>query len=123
MKYKVKDLLDAHNLISHLFLDCLGRDSNDLIESITKAEGYNVDTSEVEICLTFNGVEKDVERFINHLDEDFNTLVEKRVSRRMNELIPNINEEMFYEMQEKIGDIIDEYKGKLLPNLSDVKGC
>lgn len=122
MKYKVKDLLDHHNLISHLFLECLGRDSNELIHSITDVEGYNVDTTEVEICLTFNGVEKDMERFIKRLDKGLDELVEKKVSERIDEILPDINWDVFYEMRDKVEEIVNEYRREIISGLT-VKNC
>ena len=122
MKYKVKDLLDHHNLISHLFLECLGSDSDELIHSITDVEGYNVDTTEVEICLTFNGVEKDMERFIKCLDKALDEEVEKKVSERINEIIPDIDWETFYEMRDKVEEIVDEYRRKIISSVT-VKKC
>lgn len=37
MKYKVKDLLNGTNLISHLFLDCI---NSETVDSIIKTKDY-----------------------------------------------------------------------------------
>ena len=64
MNYKIKDLLDNRNIVSHLFLDCIDKE---IADEITNVEDYDINTTEVDIRLVVNGREVNISNFLNHM--------------------------------------------------------
>ena len=114
MKYKVKDLLDVHKLASHLFLDCVSHsvDGTDVIRSITKQEGYDDDT-EVDIKLTFNGMEVKIDPFLEQFEKQYDKITSDKADIKFEEMFPKLDYEDFYELEEKVNEFVDEFRTKI----------
>ena len=115
MKYKVKDLLDVHNLASHLFLDCVSHsvDGTDVIHSITKQDGYDAETTEVDIKLTFNGMEVKIDPFLEQFEKQYDRITDKKAQEKFEEMFPKLDYEDFYELEEKVNEFVDEFRTKI----------
>jgi Mg2+ and Co2+ transporter CorA len=102
MNYKVKDLLDNRNIVSHLFLDCIDKE---MADEITSAEDYDINTTEVDIRLVINGREINISNFLNHLEEDYFKLVKRTADNLVRESLSNRVDE--------ISGMLDSLKDKL----------
>lgn len=117
-KYKVIELLNANNIASHLFLDCVrdGVGETNVAESITSANGYSLET-EVDIRLTFNGIEVKVDNFLKHLENEFFKLVDKQAQRKFEEQFPKPSMEDMELLCDKLQETVNNYKNNLLCGL------
>lgn len=81
MEFTVKHLTDHKNLISHLVLSSM-RNNSEAIETLPSDR-----TSEtlVDVKLLFNGVELDINGFIETLESSWNAAVDKEASNLANE--------------------------------------
>lgn len=105
MNYKIKNLLNSHKMVSHLFLDCVDKDT---VYEITNQEGYSCDNSEVDIKLLVNGKELNIDNFLNHLEEEYFNLVKKAADSLVKKQLSNRAEEiggMLSELQDKLQHI------------------
>ena len=102
MKYKIKDLLKSHKMVSHLFLDCV---DSDTVYEITNQEGYDYETTDVDIKLLVNGKELNIDNFLNHLEEEYFNQVKKAADIIVKKQLSNRAEE--------IGEMLSELKDKL----------
>ena len=103
MKYKIKDLLDNRNMVSHLFLDCIDKE---MAEKITSCEDYDINTTEVDIKLLINGKEISISNFLNHLEEDYFKMVKRSADNLVRESLSNRVDE--------ISGMLDTLKHKLI---------
>lgn len=110
MKYKVKELLDNKNLISHLFLDCIDFETAD---SIIETKDYNVESTEVDIKLLVNDRELNIDRFLQHLNDDYFNMVKKSADSLVKKQLSN----RAYE----IGEMLSELETKLKHIESDIE--
>ena len=102
MKYKVKDLLDNKNLVSHLFLNCIDTET---VDSIVKTKDYNVETTEVDIKLLVNDKELNIDGFLQHLNDKYFNMVQKSADSLVRKMLSN----RAYE----IGEMLSELENKL----------
>lgn len=81
MEFTVKHLTDHKNLISHLVLSSM-RNNSEAIETLPSDR-----TSEtlVDVKLLFNGVELDINGFIETLESTWNAAVDKEANTLANE--------------------------------------
>lgn len=107
MNYKIRDLLDNRNIVSHLFLDCIDKE---MADEITSAEDYDINTTEVDIRLVVNGKEINISNFLNHLEEDYFKLVKRSATNLVRESLSNRVDE--------ISGMLDSLKNKLI-NIED----
>lgn len=107
MNYKIKDLLDNRNIVSHLFLDCIDKE---MADEIINAEDYDINTTEVDIRLVVNGKEINISNFLNHLEEDYFKLVKRSATNLVRESLSNRVDE--------ISGMLDSLKNKLI-NIED----
>lgn len=103
MMYKIKDLLDDKNIASHLFLDCIDKE---MVQEITSAEDYDVNTTEVDIRLVVNGREINIANFLAHLEKDYFKLVKRTADNLVRETLSNRVDEISY--------MLDSLKDKLV---------
>ena len=103
MKYKIKDLLDNRNMVSHLFLDCIDKE---MAEKITSCEDYDINTTEVDIKLLINGKEISISNFLDHLEEDYFKMVKRSADNLVRESLSNRVDE--------ISCMLDSLKDKLV---------
>lgn len=111
-KYKVSELLNENNIVSHLFLDCI-RDSVDetnVAKSITSSNDYSLET-EVDIRLLFNGMEVKIDNFLKHLENEYFGLVDRQAQKKFEEQFPKLSLE---DLEYQILGLIDNYKNNLL---------
>lgn len=118
MKYHLKDFLHKNNMLSHLVFNCISEsvDGTDVIEEVMNTEEYKKD-GEFDIKLLFNGHEVRIDKFLRTLENGFNESVEKTVKNRLDEIIPRIDLNSFIELEDKIKDIINEFKENLFLDL------
>ena len=102
MKYKVKELLDNKNLISHLFLDCI---DSETVDSIIKTKDYNVESTEIDIKLLVNDRELNIDGFLQHLNNEYFNMVKKSADSLVKKQLSN----RVYE----IGEVLTELETKL----------
>ena len=102
MKYKVKDLLDNKNLISHLFLNCI---NTEIVDEIIKTKDYNVESTEVDIKLLVNDKELNIDGFLQHLNDQYFKMVQKSADSLVKKMLSN----RAYE----IGEMMSELENKL----------
>ena len=115
MKYKIKDLIDTYKFVSFLYLECVEHSlcDKDVVSEILHKEDYSVD-SEVDIRLTFDGMEVDMEQFLKGMWENYENVVNKEVEKRFNVKFPMLSELSYtVELQEKIDELVDEYAYKI----------
>lgn len=74
MKVKFKDLTDNGKLISHLVCEGLNEEA---MKTLPPKGERNKD-AEADITVLFNGVPLDVEKFFASMEEQFNTIVDRR---------------------------------------------
>ncbi len=102
MKYKVKELLDNKNLISHLFLNCI---DSETVDSIIKTKDYNVESTEIDIKLLVNDRELNIDGFLQHLNNEYFNMVKKSADSLVKKQLSN----RAYE----IGEVLSELETKL----------
>ena len=102
MKYKVKELLDNKNLISHLFLNCI---DSETVDSIVKTKDYNIESTEVDIKLLVNDKELNIDGFLQHLNDQYFNMVKKSADSLVRKTLSN----RAYE----IGEMLSELENKL----------
>lgn len=115
MKYKVKELLDKNNTVSHLFLDCVGDsvDGTNVVSLIISEKDYSMETSEVDIQLTVNGHEIKIDNFLDHLSEEYFRLIDEKAKEKFHNQFPKAKSEDVEELKTSINELIENYKGIL----------
>lgn len=116
MNYKVKDLLDKNKLVSHLFLDCVSDsvDGTDVVKAITRQDGYDIDTTEVDIKLTFNGMEVNIDKFLEQFEKQYDKIVEKGVDKKFDSLFPSLDYGDFCELEQSVNDLVENFRKKII---------
>lgn len=102
MKYKVKELLDNKNFISHLFLCCI---DSETVDSIINTKDYNVESTEIDIKLLVNDRELNIDEFLQHLNNEYFNMVKKSADSLVKKQLSN----RAYE----IGEVLTELETKL----------
>ena len=116
MKYSNKEFLHKNNLLSQLVLNCINDsvdDTTDVIGNIVNTKEYQK-TGELDIRLFFNGHEVKIDKFLKTLEDDFSRLLDKKVQERVDAIMPEIDLDNLQEMEDKINNVVEEYKSKLL---------
>lgn len=109
MKYKVKDLLNGTNLISHLFLDCI---NSETVDSIIKTKDYDIESTEVDIKLLVNDREMNIDGFLQHLNDEYFNMVKKSADKLVRKTLSN----RAYEISEtlpKLKNKLDYIEGSI----------
>jgi hypothetical protein len=125
MKYSNKEFLHKNNLLSHLVLNCISDSvdgETDVIGKVANSKEYR-ETGELDICLFFNGHEVKFDRFLKTLEDDFNRLLDEKVQERVDAIMPEIDSDSLQEMEDKINNVLEEYKSKLLSKHIHTHSC
>lgn len=112
MEFKLKDLVDTRkdDIVGHLFLHCIDREFANAHKFISD-EDFNNRT--IDITLTIDGQEFDIQPWLEHFKEDYFTyvkrsaqqIVSEKLSNRCNEIADSLN--MLKEKLESIESNID----------------
>ena len=102
MKYKVKDLLNKNNMVGHLFLDCI---DSDTVTEIIKQDGYDYNTTEIDIKLLVNDKELNIQNFLEHLEDEYFKQIKKCADSLVKKMLSNKADE--------ISGMLTELKNKL----------
>lgn len=87
MKFKLKDLLIKDNdIVGHLFLHCIDRDFANAHKFIS---GEDFDNKEIDITLTIDGREFDIQPWLEQFKEDYFYYVKREAQRIVSEKLSN----------------------------------
>ena len=106
MKFKLKDLVDTRNndIVGHLFLHCIDREFAKLHKFISDED---FDSRTIDITLTIDGQEFDIQPWLEQFKEDYFTYVKRAAQHIVSEKLSNRCEEiaeMLNNLKEKIED-------------------
>lgn len=80
MKIKAKEITRKNTFLSHMILSTFNEEALNTIETPSNQE------TEYNICLTFNGVELDIRKFCERLENSWENAVKKAVQPEANKL-------------------------------------
>lgn len=93
MKFKLKDLVDTRkdDIVGHLFLHCIDRDFANVHKFISDEDFHS---REIDITLTIDGQEFDIQPWLEQFREDYFTYVKRYAQHIVSEKLSNRCEEI-----------------------------
>lgn len=96
-------------------------DGTDIVKAITRQDGYDIDTTEVDIKLTFNGMEVNIDNFLEQFKKQYDEIVQEGVAEKFDSMFPGIDYGDFYELEQSVNDLVENFRRKIIKNIRTKK--